>query len=173
VTHAAADNVIKIWSPFTGELIRNLSGHTKGLSDILWSSDGTYLASASDDTSMRIWNVETVCSSLLHGYSSWKRIRLNHDGWTPQGLTTKHLLGHASFVFCVNHNTASTLLVSGGCEGDVHIWNVARGALSCGLLFGSRMLVVTGKCIRTLDAHLDYTTSVYFNRDASLILFRG
>lgn len=56
----AADNSIKIWSPFTGELIRNLNGHTKGLSDIAWSTDGSYLASASDDTTIRIWNVDTV-----------------------------------------------------------------------------------------------------------------
>jgi len=68
-THAAADNVIKIWSPFTGELIRNLSGYTKGLSDISWSGDGTCLASASDDMSIRIWSVETVRSSPLPGYS--------------------------------------------------------------------------------------------------------
>jgi WD40 repeat protein len=60
----AADNLVKIWSPFTGELIRNLSGHTKGLSDIAWSADGVYLASASDDTSIRIWNVDSVGRQL-------------------------------------------------------------------------------------------------------------
>jgi len=133
--YAAADNVIKVWLPFTGELIRNLSGHTKGLSDISWLSDGTYLASASDDTSIQIWNVETVrClyyPCIAHG----------NDGWASQGSTTKHLRGHTSFVFCVNYNTASTLLVSGGCKGDVRICNFARGALSCGLPFGARILI--------------------------------
>ena len=95
---------------------------------------------------------------------------LRNDGWAPQGLTTKHLRGHTSFVFCVNYNTASTLLVSGGCEGDVRIWNIARGALTCDFPFGSRMLMVPGKCIKTLNAHLDYVTAVHFNRDASLIV---
>jgi len=71
-THVAVDNVIKIWLPLTGELIRNLSGHTKGFSDISWSSDGTYLASTSDDTSIQIWNIETVRLSLLPECSSWK-----------------------------------------------------------------------------------------------------
>ena len=52
--------MIKIWSPFTGELIRNLNGHAKGLSDVAWSTDGVCLASASDDTTIRIWNVDTV-----------------------------------------------------------------------------------------------------------------
>lgn len=57
----AADNAVKIWSPFTGQLIRNLNGHTKGLSDVAWSSDSVYLASASDDTTIRIWDVDSVC----------------------------------------------------------------------------------------------------------------
>ena len=56
----ANDKVVKIWSPFTGELIRNLNGHTKGLSDIAWSSDSVNLASASDDHTIRIWEVDTV-----------------------------------------------------------------------------------------------------------------
>lgn len=58
----ANDKVVKIWSPFTGELIRNLNGHTKGLSDISWSTDSVYLASASDDHTVRIWDVESVRS---------------------------------------------------------------------------------------------------------------
>ncbi|KAF5381431.1 hypothetical protein D9757_009059 [Collybiopsis confluens] len=58
-----AENIVKLWSPFTGELIRNLSGHTAGLSDLSWTSDSVYLASASDDTTIRIWEVDTVCSS--------------------------------------------------------------------------------------------------------------
>lgn len=61
---SGAENVVKIWSPFTGELVRNLNGHTKGLSDIAWSSDSIYLASASDDTTIRIWEVDTVCYDL-------------------------------------------------------------------------------------------------------------
>ena len=60
ITAAANDKVVKIWSPFTGELIRNLNGHTKGLSDIAWSSDSVNLASASDDHTVRIWEVDTV-----------------------------------------------------------------------------------------------------------------
>lgn len=55
-----AEKVVKIWSVETGEFIRNLVGHTQGLSDVAWSSDSIYLASASDDTTIRIWNVHSV-----------------------------------------------------------------------------------------------------------------
>ena len=60
---AGAENVVKIWSPETGEFLRDLIGHTQGLSDIAWSSNSVYLASASDDTTIRIWNVQTVGTS--------------------------------------------------------------------------------------------------------------
>jgi len=60
IAFTGADNAIKIWSPFTGKLVRNLNGHTSGLSDVAWSSDSVYLASASDDTTIRIWEVDSV-----------------------------------------------------------------------------------------------------------------
>ena len=56
----AGDKLVKVWSPHTGQLVRNLTGHSKGLSDIAWSSDSVFLASASDDTTIRIWTVDTV-----------------------------------------------------------------------------------------------------------------
>ena len=56
----------KIWSPETGEFIRNLAGHTEGLSDVAWSSDSQSLATASDDTTVRIWDVESVRTTALY-----------------------------------------------------------------------------------------------------------
>lgn len=94
--YAAADNLIKIWSPFTGELIRNLSGHTKGLSDISWSSEGTYLASASDDTSIRIWNIETVRSSLPFVYNL-SNMSLGIDNKTSAGTYELRILSQLQY----------------------------------------------------------------------------
>ena len=67
----ANDKLVKIWSPNTGEFIRDLIGHTKGNSDISWSSDSVYLASASDDQTIRIWDVDSVRPYffLHHGLS--------------------------------------------------------------------------------------------------------
>ncbi len=160
----AAETIVKIWNPFTGELVRNLSGHTGGLSDIAWSSDGVYLASASDDTTIRIWEVDTVCMNSF--------VLLFRPLTSPRkGLTAKHLKGHTKWVFCVNYNKASNLLVSGGCEGDVRIWNPARGCpfpqFLCDFSLISRLL---GKCMKTLHGHLDYVTAVHFNREATLIV---
>src|SRR6266851_6066813 len=50
-----------------------------------------------------------------------------------KGLTSRVLKGHSSYVFCINYNTEGTQLVSGGCDGDVKIWNAAKGASSLDL----------------------------------------
>ena len=47
--------------------------------------------------------------------------------WFWEGLSSKVLKGHTSYVFCINYNTEGTQLVSGGCDGDVKIWNAAKG----------------------------------------------
>ncbi len=58
----AADKLVKLWDIETGEIIRTLEGHSEGISDIAWSQDGEYIASASDDKTIWIWSVETVCA---------------------------------------------------------------------------------------------------------------
>ena len=37
------------------------------------------------------------------------------------------LRGHTNFVFCVNFNPRSNLLVSGGFDETIRIWDVVRG----------------------------------------------
>ena len=39
----------------------------------------------------------------------------------------KVLMGHTTFVFCVNFSPSSNLLVSGGFDETIRIWDVARG----------------------------------------------
>ena len=60
----AADKVVKLWDIDNGELIQTLEGHTEGVSDIAWSHDGDYLASASDDKTICIWSIEEVRIAL-------------------------------------------------------------------------------------------------------------
>ena len=55
-----ADKLIKLWDVETGDIIYTLQGHTEGISDIAWASDGEHLASASDDKTIKIWNMEEV-----------------------------------------------------------------------------------------------------------------
>lgn len=65
----AADKLIKLWDAYTGQILRTFEGHKEGISDIAWSKDGEYLASASDDKTIKIWSMEfvslRVCSCVL------------------------------------------------------------------------------------------------------------
>jgi len=60
VSREAADKLIKLWDAYSGELVHTFEGHTEGISDIAWASDGEYLASASDDKTIMIWSIELV-----------------------------------------------------------------------------------------------------------------
>ena len=102
-----------------------MTGHTEGLSDIAWSFDSELIASASDDKTVRIWSVEAVCMTPFI-----KVPQANYG--PPQGKSLKTLHGHTNFVFCVNFNAASNLLVSGGFDETVRLWDVAQGLWACG-----------------------------------------
>lgn len=58
----------------------------QGVSDVAWESRGAYLASASDDKTLRLWDAGT-------------------------GRALRVLQGHSNFVFCCNFNPQGNLLV--------------------------------------------------------------
>jgi COMPASS component SWD3 len=61
---AGADAAIKVWDTLTGRLIYTFEGHLAGISTLVWSPDGQWIASGSDDKTIRFWNVTTVRDAL-------------------------------------------------------------------------------------------------------------
>lgn len=55
-----ADAAVKVWDTLTGRLVYTFEGHLAGISTLAWSPDGQWIASGSDDKTIRLWNVNTV-----------------------------------------------------------------------------------------------------------------
>ena len=137
------------------------------MSDIAWSIDGDYLASASDDKTIWIWSLETVRATVRFCTNSSTHCR---SLLLVKLTNVKILRGHTNFVFCVNFSPQSNLLVSGGFDETVRIWDVARGRLihRMDVNITTQSLRV-GRSMKTLPAHSDPVTAVTFNHDGTLI----
>jgi hypothetical protein len=59
---ASLDGTVALLSPSSLAAIATLRGHTHGVSDLSWSTDSFYLCSASDDRTLRIWDIRSVLS---------------------------------------------------------------------------------------------------------------
>lgn len=82
--------------------MQEYEGHEQGVSDLAFSSDSRFLVSASDDKTLRLWDV-------------------------PTGSLIKTLHGHTNYVFCVNFNPQSNIIVSGSFDETVRVWDVKSG----------------------------------------------
>ena len=51
---------VQVRNNLTGESAARLEGHLETINDIAFSPDGRYIISASDDRSVRLWNIETA-----------------------------------------------------------------------------------------------------------------
>ena len=93
---------IIIFDAITGSQLAVLSGHTREVNCIVFSSDGTSLVSGSDDRTVKLWDIQT-------------------------GGIVKTFFGHTNRVWSVSILADSTAIASGSGDQKIHLWNIQTG----------------------------------------------
>ncbi|OQD86920.1 hypothetical protein PENSOL_c082G12047 [Penicillium solitum] len=155
--------VDKDWSP----CLQTLEGHTGSVDSIAWSPDGSRLASASADSTVRIWDPVTgQCASTLKGHSSYvNSIAWSQDGsrlasashdntvriWDPAtGQCISTFEGHSDSAFSIAWSQDRGRLASASHDNTVRVRNPA-----------------TGQYALILKGHSDSVVSIAWSQDGS------
>src|SRR5215831_1086197 len=101
VATAGADAHIAVWTPGQQQPDKVFDGHTAPIASLAVSPDGTMLASASWDRTVRLWPLVGGAPRALEGNMQ----NVNGVAFTPDGKN----------------------VVSAGYDGTLHVWSVAGG----------------------------------------------
>ncbi len=129
-----------------GSLVRTLVGHEKTAKGLSFSPDGQRLVSASNDHTLRIWNVATGATQrVLRGHSAWVwDARFNPSGdliassaddqtiriWqadTGECITVLH--GHSHWVRPILFHPSTGHLFSASDDQTLRLWDPVHGRL--------------------------------------------
>lgn len=99
----SSDTKVKIFNLSNGELLTELIGHTKGISDLEFSPiNSDIIASCSDDLTIRLWSIK-------------------------KAQCLKVLKKHTYHVTAVKFSLKGNILISGSADETITIWDIVSG----------------------------------------------
>ncbi len=108
--------IVQVWDAATGHISpahATYSGHTDRVQALAWSPDGTCIASASDDTTVQVWNATTGRTIFTYrGHS----------------LSVKALAGSPQAPALTGLTSHTWRIASGSDDGTAQAWDARTGA---------------------------------------------
>ncbi|KAG6904492.1 hypothetical protein DXG01_009495, partial [Tephrocybe rancida] len=164
------DRSVCIWDALTGDLVKELKGHTDAVWSVAFSPDGKQVVSGSSDESVCIWdalNGDLVKELKGHTDAVWS-VAFSPDGkqvvsgssdksvciWEAlTGDLVKELKGHTDAVCSVAFSPDGKQVVSGSSDKSVCIWDA-----------------LTGDLAKELKGHTDAVWSAAFSPDGKQVV---
>ncbi|OWB74394.1 hypothetical protein B5S31_g4185 [[Candida] boidinii] len=140
------DGTVKIWNCITGDLIRTLEGHTKGVKALVF--DEQKLITGAMDSYIKVWNYRTgQCISTYAGHEESVLSVDFHDKvivsgsadktvkvWHVDTRTCYTLRGHTDWVTSVKIHPQSSTIYSASDDLTVRMWDMKTN--KCLAVFG-------------------------------------
>ena len=102
VSGSQHQHLMQVWDAKTGEKLRELQGHTRGVISVAFSPDGNHIVSGSWDNSVQVWDAKT-------------------------GEQLRVLQVHTDGVTSVAFSPVGNQIVSGSWDQSVWVWDTKTG----------------------------------------------
>jgi WD40 repeat protein len=138
-----ADKFVKTWEIPSGKFIKAFEGHTHHVLDVGWTPDGKQLASGGADNNVKIWDFEKgeqVRTVNAHQKQITRLLFIGKTGnflttsgdqtvkmWNAGGNNMRNFAGGADFVYAVSASNDGKVVVTGGEEGIIRLYNGDAG----------------------------------------------
>ncbi|GLC43211.1 WD repeat-containing protein 49 [Pleodorina starrii] len=113
VASAGTDSLVRLWDAITGEQLACLRHHQRGITSLCVSPDGCHLASTDKDGVVVIWRLRPAETAAAAAAAA--------EALPTRGSHSPHKAS------CCAFSPDGRLLVSGGGDGCVRVWDVATG----------------------------------------------
>jgi WD40 repeat protein/uncharacterized caspase-like protein len=138
---ASLDQTVKLWETSSGRLLRTFRQQSLSINVVAYSPDGRKFVSGGHDQKLRVWDTETSHPlHVLEGHANEKIQRAASESDTM-------LMVYAVF------SPDAKLILSGGADKLVKLWDVA-----------------TGNLVRTFAGHSEAIRAVAFSPDGKRVL---
>ena len=164
---------VKVFDVKSKAMLRQLKSHTSAVKATIWSSDGLFMLSGSDDKKVKRWDLGTqeVIWDSKHNHTDYVRSLEIYSGnndmffsgsydhtvklWDSRQENPVHVYQHDLPVeSCITNSSGSLIIASSG--NEIKLWDV-----------------IAGKMLHSFSNHQKNITSLCMNNDSSKLLSCG